>query len=246
MLRKIHLIVGAGSGIGLEIARKLLNTENAYVIGVGRREAPLSYLSGIQNGHAEIVDITIQDGVKALFEKVRSTEGVLASVVNCAGSVVLKPTHLSSLEEFNATINVNLTSCFLLTKYAVPLMSADGGSFVFFSTAAVKAGLANHDLIGAAKAGVEGFTRMCAATYAAKNLRFNAIAPGLVKTPLTQRIHASPTSAESSRQMHALGRFGEPEQIASLACWLLSEDAAYMSGEIINFDGGLSLKVKAP
>jgi NAD(P)-dependent dehydrogenase (short-subunit alcohol dehydrogenase family) len=245
-MEKVHLIVGAGSGIGLEISKKLITSPDSYVLGVGRKRESLSYLSSIPNGRAEIVDVTTQEGVKGLFETIAALQKPLASVVNCAGSVVLKPTHLATLDEFNATIAVNLTSCFLLTKFGIPLMTAGGGSFLFFSTAAVKAGLANHDLIGAAKAGVEGFTRMCAATYASKNIRFNAIAPGLVKTPLTQRIHSSPTASESSRQMHALGRFGEPEQIASLACWLLSDDAAYMSGETINFDGGLALKTKAP
>jgi 3-oxoacyl-[acyl-carrier protein] reductase len=245
-MEKVHLIVGAGSGIGLEISKKLLTSPDSYVLGVGRKKEPLSYLSSIPNGRAESVDVTTQEGVKGLFETVAALNKPLASVVNCAGSVVLKPSHLASLDEFNATIAVNLTSCFLLAKFGVPLMTATGGSFLFFSTAAVKAGLANHDLIGAAKAGVEGFTRMCAATYASKNIRFNAIAPGLVKTPLTQRIHSSPPAAESSRQMHALGRFGEPQQIASLACWLLSEEASYMSGETINFDGGLALKTKAP
>ena len=181
-----------------------------------------------------------------MFETITEQGQTLAGVVNCAGSVVLKPAHLTSFEEFQSTLSVNLSSCFLLTKYAVPLMMSSGGSFVFFSTAAAQAGLTNHDVIVAAKAGVEGLTRACASTYAAKNIRFNAIAPGLVKTPLTQRIHANATSAGASLSMHALGRFGEPTQVASLVCWLLSEDAAFMTGQTIVFDGGLGLKAKAP
>ncbi len=213
---------------------------------MGRGREALQDLKFFGQVETIVADASQQDAVKMLYHTVSQMPGRVAGVVNCAGSVVLKPAHLATLEEFDAAILANLTTSFLLTKYGVPLMNEHGGSFVFFSTAALAAGLPNHDVIGAAKAGVEGLTRMCAATYASKKIRFNALAPGLVRTPLTARIHGNPTAAAASLAMHPLGRFGEPEEIASLVNWLLDEDASGMTGQVINFDSGLSLKTKAP
>jgi len=190
-------------------------------------------------------DVTDENSVKQLFESLAARSLKLSGIVNCAGSVLLKPSHLTSLAEFDATLTINLTSCFLLLKYGIPMMAPEGGSFLFFSTAALAAGVPNHDAICAAKSGVEGLTRAAAGTYASKNIRVNAIAPGLVKTPLTARIHGNPNAAQASAAMHALGRLGEPADVASLAVWLLSPAAAGMTGQVITIDGGLGLKTKA-
>jgi 3-oxoacyl-[acyl-carrier protein] reductase len=240
------LLVGAGSGIGSYLCRELLKDDQLHVIGCGRSAEKLAQFAHAPNFEARQLDVTDEDGVKQLFESIRSESKTISAVVNCAGSVVLKPAHLISLAEFNATILVNLTSCFLLLKYGIPLMDPAGGSFLFFSTAAGQAGLPNHDAIAAAKGGIEGLARAAAATYAAKNIRVNVIAPGLVKTPLTQKIHGNPTIAQASTAMHSLGRLGEPEEVASLACWMLSAQGSWMTGQCVALDGGLGLKTKAP
>ncbi len=245
-ITKIFVVVGGGSGIGRQVVQRLASDASNFVVAVSRRAASLEELKSVGGVETVIADASQEDSVKTVYQMAAQLPGKLAGVINCAGSVILKPAHLATLDEFNATILANLTTSFLLTKYGVPLMKEHGGSFVFFSTAALAAGLPNHDLIGAAKAGVEGFTRMCAATYAARGIRFNSIAPGLVRTPLTHRIHGSPTSANASLSMHPLGRFGEPEEVASLAHWLLTEEASWMTGQVLNFDGGLGLKTKAP
>ena len=239
------VVVGAGSGIGRCLAERLAKS-GTPIVGVGRRltllEETAAALPAPELMSCYSADVTNEESVVNLFVQIKEQFGSIGGVVNCAGSVLLKPTHLTSSAEFDQTFAINVRSCFLLLRNAVPLFSEAGGSIVFFSTAAARAAVANHDVIAAAKSAVEGLTRSAAATYAGKKLRINAIAPGLVKTPLTERIHGSPAAAQSSTAMHALGRLGEADEIASLAQWLLSEEASWMSGQTIAFDGGLSLR----
>ena len=115
-----------------------------------------------------------------------------------------------------------------------------GGSVVLVSSAAARLGLANHEAIAAAKAGVIGLTLSAAATYAARGLRVNCVAPGLVRTPLTARITGSPAATQASLGMHALGRLGEPDDVAAAIAYLLSPEAGWVSGEVLGVDGGLA------
>ncbi|MEX1279816.1 MAG: SDR family oxidoreductase, partial [Acidimicrobiia bacterium] len=118
-------------------------------------------------------------------------------------------------------------------------MFKTGGSIVVTSTAAVRTGLPNHEAIAAAKGGVEGLTRAAAATYATRGIRVNAVAPGLVQTPMTERLTASDASREASLAMHALGRLGKPDDIVSAMTWLLDPANDWVTGQVIGIDGGL-------
>lgn len=115
-----------------------------------------------------------------------------------------------------------------------------GGSIVLCSTAAVRVGLQNHEAIAAAKGGVEALVRSAASTYASKGIRVNAIAPGLTRTPMTEKITLNPQALAFSTAMHALGRIGEPKDISSGICWLLDSSQSWVTGQIIAIDGGLS------
>jgi NAD(P)-dependent dehydrogenase (short-subunit alcohol dehydrogenase family) len=98
----------------------------------------------------------------------------------------------------------------------------------------------NHELIGAAKAGVEGLVRSAAATYASRSIRMNGVAPGLVDTALSASIVQNPTSLKVSESLHPLGKIGSPEDVASAICWLLDPEQQWVTGQIIGVDGGLS------
>ena len=115
----------------------------------------------------------------------------------------------------------------------------DGGSVVLVASAAARLGLANHEAVAAAKGGVISLALSAAATYAAKKLRVNCVAPGLVRTPLTARITGSPPAEQASVAMHALGRLGEPEDVAGVMAYLLSPKAAWITGQVFGVDGGL-------
>ena len=118
-------------------------------------------------------------------------------------------------------------------------MREQGGAVLLFASAAASIGIPNHEAIAAAKAGIVGLAKSAAATYAGSNIRFNVISPGLVKTNLTQRIWNSPMASAASQEMHALGRFGEAEQISSLARWIIDPANDWMTGQVIGLDGGL-------
>ena len=123
-------------------------------------------------------------------------------------------------------------------------MFSNGGSVVLVSSAAASIGLSNHEAIAACKAGIEGLVRSAAMTYAAKQIRVNAVAPGLVKTSLTEKIWGNPRASEMSLSMHPIGRFGQPEDIARAVLWLASPDQSWVTGQTIGVDGGLG-KLKA-
>jgi len=165
----------------------------------------------------------------------------LLGVVNCIGTILLKPAHLTTDEEWRATLDTNLTSSFLLLREAARrMMSSGGGSVVFCSTVAAQRGLFNHEAIAAAKAGVEGLTRAAAATYARYQIRVNCVAPGLVPTPLSQFLTANEGARKAAKAMHPLGQLGEPGDIASAMCWLLSPEQKWVTGQVLHVDGGLS------
>ena len=183
-----------------------------------------------------VADLSLSD---SLMEAV-STAGPVDSFVNCVGSILLKPAHLTSDAEFREVVETNLFSAFATVKCAGKMLRASGGSVVLMSSAAAKLGIANHEAIGAAKAGIEGLARSAAATYAGANIRFNVVSPGLVKTNLTKRIWESPAMASASAELHALGRLGEPEQIASMIAWLIEPENHWITGQVIGVDGGLA------
>jgi NAD(P)-dependent dehydrogenase (short-subunit alcohol dehydrogenase family) len=116
---------------------------------------------------------------------------------------------------------------------------SEGGAVVLMSSAAAQIGLSNHEAIAASKAGIEGLVRSAAMTYAAKRIRVNAIAPGLVQTPLTQRVWGNARSAEVSLAMHPLGRFGQPDEIARAIYFLIDPRNQWITGQILGVDGGL-------
>jgi NAD(P)-dependent dehydrogenase (short-subunit alcohol dehydrogenase family) len=165
--------------------------------------------------------------------------GRIDGVVNAVGSLLLKPAHTTSADEWDLTIATNLRSGFAVLRSAAKAMLPTGGSIVLISSAAARLGLAHHEAIAAAKAGLIGLTLSAAATYANKRIRVNAVAPGLVETPLTQRITSNEASLKASTAWHALGQIGQPEHVASAVDWLLDAEQSWVTGQVLGIDGGL-------
>lgn len=234
---RAYLILGAGGGIGSALARRLA-AGGATLMLVGRREEPLAALASELGAQYSTADVTDFAEVDRVTDLAHAMIGRLDGVANCVGSLLLKPAHLTKAEEFHATIAANLTTAFAAVRSAARVMTG-GGSVVLCSSAAARMGLANHDAIAAAKAGVLGLTLSAAATYGSRGLRVNAVAPGLVRTPLTTRITSSAPASEASRSMHALGRLGEPEDVANLIAWLLGDQSSWVTGQCYGIDGGL-------
>ena len=232
------LILGAAGGIGGALARRLAG-QGAKLVLAGRDPSRLETLAAETGGTPFVLDATKPAEVEAAAAKAVEAHGRLDGLANCVGSILLKPAHLTSEEEWDAVVSTNLKSAYASVRAAARAMTA-GGSVVLVSSAAARLGLANHEAIAAAKAGVIGLTLSAAATYAPKGLRVNAVAPGLVRTPMTARITGNETALKASTALHALGRVGEPEDVASAIAWLLDPAQSWVTGQVIGVDGGLA------
>ena len=168
--------------------------------------------------------------------------------MHAVGSTLLKPAHAIKDEDFETIIAENLTSAFYALRAFVRAAPRGAeASVVLFSSAATRIGLVNHEAIAAAKGGVDGLVTAAAATYAGRGIRVNALAPGLVRSGLTRRLVENPGTLQASEWMHPLGRVGDAADVAGLAAFLLSPAGAWITGQTIAVDGGLSgIKLAPP
>lgn len=236
----VMIIVGGAGGIGSAVARKLAARGGKLVLA-GRNVERLATVAGETGAETFALDARDSAAVDAMLQSVIASHGRVDGLVNCAGSILLKPAHAISDQEFADTLATNLTTAFNLLRAAARLMMKQpgGGSIVLCSSVAARRGLANHEAIAAAKAGVEGLALAAAATYARFGVRVNCVAPGLTRTELTKSLTQNETVAKMSAAMHPLGRIGEPAEVASAICWLLDAAQGWVTGQVIGVDGGL-------
>lgn len=185
------------------------------------------------------LDATRFEEVDACLAKASELFGKIDGAANCVGSLLLKAAHSTSEDEWASVVATNLTSAFAVVRASARAMTHSGGSIVLVSSAAARIGLANHDAIAAAKAGVIGLTLSAAASYAPRGVRVNCVAPGLVRTPMTARLTSNEISLKASTAMHAMGRIGEPDDVAAALEWLLSPENSWITGQMLGVDGGL-------
>lgn len=235
----VFLVLGGTGGMGAAVTRRL-HARGARVVPFARGEARLGALADELDVPFVAGDARDADAVQRAVDETVDRFGRLDGVANLVGSVLLKPAHLTTPEEVQATVDLNLTTAFNAVRAGAKAMMRTGGSIVLMATAAARTGLPNHEAIAAAKGGVLGLTLAAAATYASKRVRVNAVAPGLVDTPLTERITASETSRRASLDMHPLGRLGTPEDVAPTIAWLLGNESSWVTGQTLGLDGGVS------
>lgn len=235
----VYLLLGASGGVGSVLAERLAK-RGARLLLAARDVERLDALAARTGGEAQPLDAREASQVQAAVDRCVERFGRLDGAVNLVGSILLKPAHRTREEDWQDVLATNLGTAFHLVRSAAGAMRERGGSLVLVSTAAARVGLPNHDAISAAKAGVEGLARSAAATYASCGLRVNCIAPGLVETPLSERLLRSEASRAASEAMHPLGRVGRPEEIASAIEWLLDPANAWVTGQVIGVDGGLA------
>lgn len=226
-----YFIVGGSSGIGLEIVRALYSEGHSLFVGSRSNEA-LSEFDGLHHLSLDVQADSIDvDGLPKILD----------GLVYCPGSIRLKPFQRLTIEDFMQDLQVNFLGAVKTIQACLPRLkkSPTGSAIVLFSTVAVKTGMPFHASVAGAKAAVEGLTRSLAAEFAPR-IRVNAIAPSLTDTPLAQGLLSSEEKRKASAERHPAKRIGTPQEVAQIAVHLLSETSAWMTGQIIHVDGGMS------
>jgi 3-oxoacyl-[acyl-carrier protein] reductase len=223
---KNMLVIGAGRGIGLELVRRLAGEHTVYA--VSRNLTPELQQTGA---------ICFEEDVNISTNFVSELPDTLHGLVYCPGSITLKPFARLNESDFLKDLHQNVLSAIKVTQAVLPQLKKSGSaSIVFYSTVDVSVALS--------KGALEGLTKSLAAELAGNSIRVNAIAPSLTDTNLAAALLSTDEKREAAAKRHPLNKIGKPEQIAALTCFLLEENAEFITGQIIGADGGLgSLRV---
>jgi NAD(P)-dependent dehydrogenase (short-subunit alcohol dehydrogenase family) len=237
MSNQAYVVLGASGGIGSAVARRLVERGDTVHL-VGRQKDKVAALGEQLQSKWSAVDI-LQD--EDAFDTVLSEcDETLDGLVYAIGSINLKSLKRLKQEDFLQDFHLNALGAVRAVQAALPkLQKAQQASIVLFSSVAASQGFPMHASMGMAKGAVSGFTLSLAAELA-PSIRVNAIAPSLTKTPLTDKLLANPAMEEALAAQHPMQRLGTADDIASLACYLLSTESNWMTGQILGLDGGRS------
>lgn len=222
------LFIGGSTGIGLASVRKL-QAENTIFVASRTNEN----LSELNVTH-------IPFDLKGENLDISLLPEIIDGFVYCPGSINLKPFKSLKIENFQDDFDINFLGMVKIVHQILPrLLNSNQASIVLFSSVAAKNGMPFHTSIAASKGAIEGFSKAFAAEYAPK-IRVNIVAPSLTETPLSEKLLNSDLKKEKSAERHPLKRFGQPEDIASMVNFLLSEESSWITGQVLNVDGGIS------
>ncbi len=245
------IVTGGGTGIGAACAAELA-AHGARVTICGRTASTLEAAASRIADRARhggsvrhvVADVTVEDDVARVVDEACRADGALRGVVaNAGGGGGMGPYHLQDVGEFTRVLHLNVLGTMLCLKHALPRMvAAGGGSFVGMSSIA---GHVTHPYFGAypvAKAAIEEMMRNAADEYGPVNVRCNAVRPGFIATEIMEGIPRDSPVYASYIENTPLGGVGEPEDVARLVRFLVSDEARWITGQVINVDGGHSLR----
>lgn len=237
-VERTGLVIGGASGIGWAVAKGLSAEGCRVTIADLNSDGAAARAAELGPPHAGAgVDVTDEDAVAALF----SRTGPLDVVVNTAGiGGVGRITELP-LEQFSAVVDVCLIGGFIVIKHAGRHLR-DGGSLVSLTSLNARLAAPGMSAYCAAKAGLAMLTEVAALELAARRIRVNAVSPGFVETPLTEGVKLVPGTLEEYIENTPLGRVGTPQDVADAVLFLCSEKASWMTGEVLDLNGGAHLK----
>lgn len=227
------LIIGASSGIGLALAKQLI-AEGHQVYGTFNKTTTSA------DGFTKLQPVNVLDENPDFS----FLPDVIDGLLYCPGAVNLKPFARIKPEDFAADYQLQLIGAVKCIQACLPkLKNSAQASIVLFSTVAVQTGFNFHSLVASSKGAIEGLTKALAAEFAPK-IRVNCIAPSITDTPLAATLLNTAEKKEANAQRHPLKKIGNPEDLANLAAFLLSEKSSWITGQVLHADGGMSsLKV---
>ncbi|MEO0649231.1 MAG: SDR family oxidoreductase [Planctomycetota bacterium] len=231
------LILGGSGSIGSALARHLVDAGRDVTLAATGEERLREVGEALGCRH-RVCDAKDAEAVKTLVDELAREPG-LSGAVCCVGSILLKPAHTTSPDEFQRTMRLNVETAFNTVRAAAGAMTRTGGSIVLLASAAARVGLSNHEAIAAAKAAVIGLGRSAASTYAPRGIRVNVVAPGLVESNMSAQLLANDASRKASEAMHPLGRVGQPDEVARAIAFLLDREQGWITGQVLGVDGGL-------
>ena len=237
---KTALVTGGSSGMGAATAA-LLAKGGARVFCAQRGASE----------HEDIAaDFANSEVPKEVIDQVRERAGALDILVNNAGVMREGTVQESSEADWHLQMQVNLTAPFLLMRHAMPLLKQNGGAIVNVGSIEGLGSNPRHPAYGASKAGLHGLTRAVAVDHGPDGVRCNAVAPGWIDTPLNEDfINSMPDPAAFRAEIggiHPIRRTGAPEDVAELICWLASDAARFVTGQVWTIDGGRMAQLSLP
>lgn len=240
MSRKIILVTGASRGIGRAVALRLAK-EGHFVIGTATSEKGAEAISeylGEYDGVGRVLDVTDTAQIDALFDEIDSVYGSLQVLVNNAGVTQDGLLMRMSDEQWENVIDTNLTSVYRMSKRAIKgMMKARFGRIINVSSVVGQMGNAGQTNYAASKAGLEGFTRSLAREIGSRGVTVNCVAPGFIETDMTDALDER--LLNSMLDAVPLARLGQPEDIAAAVAFLASDEAGYITGEVLAVNGGM-------
>jgi NAD(P)-dependent dehydrogenase (short-subunit alcohol dehydrogenase family) len=243
---KVALVTGGGSGIGracaLAFAREGAKVVVADVMERGGEETVQMILEAGGESIFVKTDVSKTTDVEALVNRAVDTYGRLDCAINNAGiEGIMAPTADCTEENWNRVININLKGVWLCMKYEIPEMrKKGGGAIVNMASVAGLVGFQEMPAYCASKGGIIQLTKVAALEYAKAGIRVNAVCPGVIRTPMVERLTGGNREAEAQfTVMEPVGRMGTPEEIAESVVWLCSDAASFVTGHPMVVDGGL-------
>ena len=233
---KTALVTGASRGIGRAIAEKL-KADNYKVLGTATSDSGVDTLNN-NDIEGYLLDLNSKDSIENFWSKLESDNKTISVLVNNAGitrdNIILR----MSDEEWSDIMNVHLYGTFQLSKRALKMMLKNKwGRIINISSASASIGNRGQSNYAAAKAGVEAFTKSLAKEVGKRDITINAVAPGFISTDMTENNKG--VNADYLVKEIPLGRFGDPEEVASLISFMCSDGASYITGQTIHINGGL-------
>ncbi|MGI9124125.1 MAG: SDR family NAD(P)-dependent oxidoreductase [Mycobacterium sp.] len=242
MSSRVAVVVGGASGIGWATAKLL--AANGDVVTIADRNTDLARQRAQELGEPHSwaeVEVSDETSVARLFDGVAAREGGLDVVVNCAGLSGFGMITELDAEQFRSVVDVCLTGGFLVIKHAGRHLR-DGGALVSLTSLNARQPAIGMSAYCAAKAGLSMLTQVAALELGSRGIRVNAVAPGFVHTPLTEPAAAIPGVLDDYVENTALGRAGTPDDVAAAVAFLCSPQSSWMTGEVLDLNGGAHLK----